>query len=62
MNLIIAGQDMVAVDAVGTAVMGIDPFTVKYLRIAEEIGLGVSNLEEIKVLGENIEEVKKRFR
>lgn len=62
MNLIIAGQDMVAVDAVGTAVMGIDPVTVKYLRIAEEIGLGVSNLEEIKVLGESIEEVKKRFR
>ena len=62
MNLIIAGQDMVAVDAVGTAVMGIDPLTVKYLRIAEEIGLGVSSLEEITVLGENINKVKKRFR
>ena len=53
---------MVAVDAVGTAVMGIDPLTVKYLRIAEEIGLGVSSLKEITVLGENIDKVKKRFR
>lgn len=62
MNLIIAGRDMVAVDSVATAVMGIDPRNIKYLRLAEERGLGVSNLKEIEVFGENIEEVKKKFR
>ncbi len=61
MNLIIAGQDMVAVDSVATKVMGIDPRKVKYLRLAEERGLGVANLKEIEVLGESISGVEKKF-
>lgn len=62
MDLIIAGEDMVAVDTVGTAVMGINPEKVKYLKLAEEKGLGVSDLSEIELLGESIEGVKRRFR
>lgn len=62
MDLLVAGQDMVAVDTVGTAIMGIDPRTVKYLTIADERGLGVSNLDEIHVLGERIDDVKRPFR
>jgi len=61
MNLVIAGQDMVAVDSVASAVMGIDPLKVKYLRLAEERGLGVSNLNEIEVLGKGIEEIARTF-
>lgn len=61
MNLVIAGHDMVAVDSVASAVMGIDPLKVKYLRLAEERGLGVSNLKEIEVLRRSIEEVAKKF-
>jgi len=62
MNLIIAGTDPVAVDAIGAAVMGIPPESVKHLRLAEERGLGTCNLKEITVLGEPIEKVKKKFR
>ena len=62
MDLIIAGQDMVAVDTVGAMVMGIDPGKAKYLRLAEERGLGVSNTEEIDIRGENIDDVKRGFR
>ncbi|MDQ1279651.1 MAG: hypothetical protein QG670_913 [Thermoproteota archaeon] len=62
MDLIIAGRDMVAVDSVSAAVMGMDPRKVKYLRLAEERGLGISNLEEIEVLGESIKAVEKKFR
>ena len=62
MNLIIAGRDMVAVDTVGSAVMGIDPKRVKYLKLAEERGLGVSNIREIEVLGQRIEDVQREFR
>jgi len=62
MNLIIAGRDMVAVDTIGTAVMGIDPKRVGYLKLAEERGLGVSNIKEIEVLGESIEDVQREFR
>lgn len=62
MNLVIAGQDMVAVDSVASAVMGIDPLKVKYLQLAEERGLGVSNITKIEVLGKSIEEVARKFR
>jgi uncharacterized protein (DUF362 family) len=61
MNLIIAGTDMVAVDAVATAVMGIEPSKVKYLRLAEERKLGTANLNEIEVIGEQIDSVKREF-
>lgn len=61
MNLVIAGQDMVAVDSVASAVMGINPLKVKYLRLAEERGLGVSKLNEIEVLGKSIEEIARTF-
>lgn len=62
MDLVIAGQDMVAVDSVGAAIMGVDPRRVNYLTLAEDIGLGISNLEEIEVVGESISAVAKKFR
>jgi uncharacterized protein (DUF362 family) len=62
MNLIIAGTDPVAVDAVGAAVMGIRPTDVKHLVLAEKKGLGTCTLDEITVLGEPIEKVKRKFR
>jgi len=61
MNLVIAGTDPVAVDAVGAAVMGIPPTDVTHLLLAEKKGLGTCNLEEITVLGEPIEKVKRKF-
>jgi len=62
MNIVIAGTDPVAVDAVGSAVMGIPPSTVKHLRLAEERGLGTCNLDRIEVVGEPIEKVRRKFR
>jgi len=61
MNLVIAGTDPVAVDAVGAAVMGVEPADVKHLRLAEKKGLGTCHLEEIAVLGEPIEAVRRKF-
>ncbi len=61
MNLIIAGADPVAVDAVGAAVMGVDPSVVKHLRLAETRGLGTCDLKRIKVLGEPVASVRKTF-
>ena len=62
MNLVIAGADPVAVDAVGAAVMSIPPESVKHLRLAEERGLGTCDLERIEILGEPVEKVKKKFK
>jgi uncharacterized protein (DUF362 family) len=61
MNIVIAGTDPVATDAVGSAVMGIPPETVDHLRFAEEKGLGTCNLREITVLGDPLEAVKREF-
>jgi len=61
MNLVIAGIDPVAVDAVGAAVMGIEPNDVRHLVLAEKKGLGTSNLEKITILGEPIEKVRRKF-
>ncbi len=62
MNLVIAGTDPVAVDAVGAAVMGVQPESVKHLRLAEEKGIGTCDLRRIKIVGEPIERVRKKFR
>ena len=61
MNLVIAGTDPVAVDAVGATVMGITPTDVKHLVLAEKKGIGTCDLEKISVLGEPIEKVKRKF-
>jgi uncharacterized protein (DUF362 family) len=62
MDLVIAGTDPVAVDAVGAAVMGVSPETVEHLSHAEEKGLGTCDLNQIEVVGEPIEKVRKKFR
>ncbi|MEM3464698.1 MAG: DUF362 domain-containing protein, partial [Candidatus Bathyarchaeia archaeon] len=62
MDLVIAGVDSVAVDAVGAAVMGVDPKEVKHLVLAEEKGLGTCDLNKITIIGEPLEKVKRTFR
>jgi uncharacterized protein (DUF362 family) len=61
MDLLIAGRDMVAVDAVATTIMGLDPSDVPYLRLADERGLGSSDIDQIEVVGEPLEDVQRRF-
>jgi uncharacterized protein (DUF362 family) len=61
MGLIIAGEDGLAVDTVCSLIMGIDPSDVKHLVLAKEKGLGTSDLDEIKIVGETIEDVTSEF-
>lgn len=62
MNLIMAGTDPVAVDAVGAAAMGVSPLEVKHLLLSEKKGLGTCDLKKIEIVGEPIERVKRKFR
>jgi uncharacterized protein (DUF362 family) len=62
MDLLISGRDIVATDAVASAVMGIDPERVRYLSLAEGKGVGTRDLAKIEILGEPIEKVKRRFK
>ena len=62
MNLYIASADVVAADCVATACMGIeDVFSVPINRIADYDGIGNGKLENIEVVGAQIDEVKERF-
>ncbi len=60
-NIIIAGADQVAVDAVSAHMMGFDPLEIPFIKIAHESGLGCGDIKNIEVLGEDIKKVNWNF-
>jgi hypothetical protein len=62
MNLILAGTDTVAVDAVTSAAMGFETEEVPAVRMAFTEGLGERRLDHIQIVGEPLEKVRKFFR
>jgi uncharacterized protein (DUF362 family) len=68
MNLLLAGHDPVALDAVGAACMGFDPHTdfpnepfvvsENHLRLAASVGVGTLDLPGTEVRGARIEDVR----
>jgi len=61
MGLILAGADLVAVDAIAGRVMGFAPDEVPITRAAAERGLGTLDESEIEVVGEHVADVQRRF-
>ncbi len=61
MGLILAGRDVVAVDTVGTLVMGYDPHTIPYLDLAAQSGLGVADVARIHVVGVPVAQARRDF-
>jgi uncharacterized protein (DUF362 family) len=61
MDVIVAGEDPVAVDRVGSAIIGYGPEKAKYLKFSEKKGLGTANMEEIEIIGASIEDVYRKF-
>lgn len=64
MDLVIAGKDCVATDAVGSAVMGFSENEIpRHIKISQEMGFGTCDLNRIKLLGDvTISEAKKDFK
>ncbi|MDW8186314.1 MAG: DUF362 domain-containing protein, partial [Anaerolineae bacterium] len=62
MNLLIAGTDTVAVDAVCAYIMGFDPIEIPSVRIAATEGLGEADITKIEIAGVPIAEVRTFFR
>jgi uncharacterized protein (DUF362 family) len=60
-NLVLAGADQVAIDAVSAKMMGFDPLSIPYIRLAHERGLGCGDPRFIKVLGEDVSNVNWKF-
>jgi len=61
MNLVLAGKDLVAVDAVSARLIGYDPRETLLTVNAAARGLGVMNPEQIEIVGEKLETVQRRF-
>jgi uncharacterized protein (DUF362 family) len=53
-NVILASADQVAIDALAARLMGFDPLSIAYIRLAHEAGLGVGDLRDVEVVGDDI--------
>jgi uncharacterized protein (DUF362 family) len=53
-NLILAASDSVAIDAIAARLMGFDPLSIPFLRMAHERGLGIADPRQIEVVGDDV--------
>ncbi len=53
-DVILASSDQVAIDAVAAKLMGFDPLSIKYIRLAHDQKLGIGDPREIEIVGEDI--------
>jgi hypothetical protein len=53
-NILLASADQVAIDAVAAKLMGFDPLSIKYIRLAQEQGLGTGDVSQIDLVGDDI--------
>ena len=51
-NVILAGSDQVAIDATAAKLMGFDPLSIKFIRLANDMGLGCGDPREIEIIGD----------
>ena len=57
-DIIIASSDQVAIDAVSAKLQGFDPMKIRFIRRAHELGLGIGDPTQIKVIGYDIQKEK----
>jgi uncharacterized protein (DUF362 family) len=51
-NVILASGDQVAIDAVAARLMGFDPLSINYIRLAHAAGLGIGDPHQIELVGD----------
>ncbi|MBU2446141.1 MAG: DUF362 domain-containing protein [Bacteroidetes bacterium] len=60
-NVILASSDQVAIDAVAAKLMGFDPLTIEYIKVAHDRKLGIGDPREIEIVGEDISNENWKF-
>ena len=55
-NILLASADQVAIDAVSARLQGFDPLSIRFLRLAHEMDLGVADPRQIQIVGYDIEQ------
>jgi len=61
-NYILASADQVAIDAVSAKMMGYDPMKIPFIKIAHDKGLGIGDVSQIEIIGEDISKVNFGFK
>jgi len=61
-DYVVAGGDMVAVDAVVAKMMGFNPMEIGFLKIAHDEGLGNADLSDIDMVGEDVSKIDFHFK
>jgi len=51
-NVMLASADQVAIDAVAAKLMGFDPLSIPFIKIAHDLGLGVGDPSAIEIVGD----------
>jgi len=51
-NVILASADQVAIDAVAARLMGFDPLSIRFIRLAHDLGLGCGDPRDIEIVGD----------
>jgi uncharacterized protein (DUF362 family) len=53
-NLLLAATDSLAIDAIAARLMGFDPMSIPFIRMADERGLGIGDPRNIEVVGDDV--------
>jgi uncharacterized protein (DUF362 family) len=53
-DILLASADQVAIDAVAAQMMGFDPMSLEYIKVAHDDGLGVGDPRDIEIVGDDI--------
>ena len=53
-DILLASADQVAIDAVSAKLQGFDPMSIRFIRKAHELGLGIGDPRQIEILGYDI--------
>ena len=61
LDCVMGSKDPVALDRIACELTGIDPDGVSYFKVADEVGLGTTNQENIEIVGDKIEDCQKKM-
>jgi uncharacterized protein (DUF362 family) len=53
-NVILASADQVAIDAVAAKLMGFDPLSIRYIKLAHDLELGCGDPRQIEIVGDEV--------
>jgi len=60
-HLIITGKDIVAVDSIGSSLMGFNPSQIETVKFGFEAGLGEMDMEQIEIMGADLKDLEMNF-